>query len=163
MKNTRLFLTLLLTACSSRPAVLIPTGAENARITLETRGNGFLLTATAGLIKLVNRKENRVVYHAAPEMIFTPSGQVASAEDNSLTLEPTLVVSSPQKSTLKVCADGTLTIREENGKQAILGKLLLTWFPHPDKLKSDDKGFLTATPESGEPQTLSPQGAGQCL
>lgn len=163
MKARILIFSFMLLACSSRTAPVVPAGAENARITLEARSNGFLLTATGGLIKLVNRKENRVVYHASPEMIFSPSGQVASAEDNSLTLEPTLVVSSPQKATLRVCADGTVTIREENGKQAMLGKLLLTWFPHPDKLKDDGKGFLTATPEAGEPQTLSPQGAGQCL
>lgn len=154
---------LLLAACTSRPNVTLPAGAESATVRLDPLSNGFKLTATGGLIKLVNRKDDRTVYAAAPEMVFTPSGQVAAAADNSLTLDPSLVVSSPQRSTLRLCDDGTVTIRSESGKQSVLGKLLLIWFPHPDKLKTGANDFFEATPEAGEPQSFSPQGKGICL
>lgn len=154
---------LVLMGCSGRPAVNLPAGAETATLSLESRSNGFKLTATAGLLKLVNRADDRTVYTDAAELIFTPSGQVAASADNSLTLDPLLVVSAPQKSTLRVCADGTVTIRDESGKQSQLGKILLTWFPHPEALKTVANGFREATAEAGEPQTFSPQIAGGCL
>ena len=162
-RSARLLTCLFLACCTSRPNLSLPPGAETATLRLDPLVNGFKLTATGAFIKLVNRKDNRTVYAAAPEMVFSPNGQVAAAADNSLTLDPALVVSSPQKTTLRLCDDGTLTIRSESGKQSVLGKLLLTWFPHPDKLKTGANDFLEATPEAGEPQSFSPQGQGSCL
>ena len=129
---------------------------------MEARSNGFKLSASAGFFKFINHKDQRVVYHASPELIFTPSGQVAAAADNSLALDPSLVVSSPQKSTVLVCPDGIVTIRGESGKQTKIGRLLLSWFDHPDKLKSVENGFLEATPEAGEPLSFAPVSDGQC-
>lgn len=152
---------LLLTACSTRPTLNRPEGLGTTSLAIEPRTNGYRITATGGLLRFVNRGDSKIRYHAAPELVFSPTGQLISATEDSLTLDPGLRVPVFLKSTFSVCSDGVASYREESGKQQKVGRLTLTYFPKADKLKSLENGFLEATPEAGEPVDIVPDGNGE--
>lgn len=148
------------TACTRAPgSTHAPLAAS---LTMESRSsNSFKLTTSAGYFKLSNRQDGLTRYHQAPELIISPSGQVAAVADNRLALDPTLVVTASQQQTLVVCPDGIVSIRDESGRQSKIGRVLLVNFAHPDKLKALENGFFEATPESGEAQSFAPDGEGK--
>lgn len=152
---------LILTACGSRPVVTKPEGLGQTSLSFESRGDTFKITVTGGYLRFINLSDNKVRYHAAPELSFSGTGQIISATDNSLTLQPALQVPAFLKQNLSVCSDGVTTYRDDVGRRVRIGRMTLVYFPHADKLTSLENGFFEATTEAGEPVILAPDGRGE--
>ncbi|PKL74828.1 MAG: hypothetical protein CVV27_18510 [Candidatus Melainabacteria bacterium HGW-Melainabacteria-1] len=150
---------LLLGACSARPSQ--SAGPEGSNLEMELRSNGFRLLATGGMLKFVQLSDQRVRYHPNPELAFSPTGQVVSAADNALMLDPSISAAGFQRQTLNVCSDGIVTIRDESGRLIKIGRILLTRFAEPAQLLAHENGFFEATAAAGTPQTFAPLGEGQ--
>ncbi len=152
---------MILTACGTRSVVTKPEGLGQTSLSFESRGDTFKVTVTGGYLRFNNLSENKVRYHAAPELTFSGAGQIISATDSSLTLQPALQLPAFLKQNLSVCSDGVTTYRDDVGRRVRIGRITLVYFPHADKLSALENGFYEATAEAGEPVTLAPDGRGE--
>lgn len=150
---------LTLLGCTRAPVASSPSGVE---ISQEARGDKrFKLTTSQGYFKFVNRADGVTRYHNAPEIVISQGGLLAADADKSLTLEPLIIVTGAQQSTLTVCPDGIVTMRDESGTKSKLGRVTLTRFEHPDKLRQTDTGYFEAVSEAGAATSFVADGNGR--